>query len=282
MRLAAGLAATALAACGPAHPAPASRTSVSAASRSQPASRAPRNTHATHSKRNPAQPASATATLRSGVANPAFVQTLPLLQRTTATVWLPVWLPPPASGRHDYFTVRTTATTYRIGLYQVSHAAPPGSLPPPPQKDDIGAIAGGSASALGASPAVPTPTAGGTPAAPEGGAHTTYYPQTAKRPFSLLQWQAQGWTFQVADVSGVGRPAAALEPYARRLAALVPSGKTPVPRIPRGTVVQTITPAGASTWVLWRRGPWTYRVRGAGAQALRLAASMTRVSARRR
>ncbi len=216
------------------------------------------------------------------MANPAFAPTLPLLGRTGATVWLPVWLPPTAAGRHDYFTVHTTATSYRIGLYQVSHPAAPGSLPSPPQKDAFGAIAGGSAASLGASPAVPTPRSGGSPAAPGGGVRATYYPQTAKRPFSLLQWQAQGWTFQVADVSGVGRSAAALAPYARRLAALVPSGKTPVPRIPRGQVVQTITPAGASTWVLWRRGAWSYRVRGAGAPALRLAASMTRVSARRR
>ncbi len=216
------------------------------------------------------------------MANPAFTQVLPLLSHTRATVWLPVWLPPLSTGRHDYFTVRTTATTYRIGIYQVSRAAAPGSLPPPPQKDVVGAIAAGGASALGASPSVPTPSGGGTAASPGGGVHATYYPQTAKQPFSLLQWRALGWTFQVADVSGVGRSAAALAPYARRLAALVPPGKTPVPRIPSGTVVQTITPAGASTWVLWRRGTWTYRVRGAGSPALRLAASMTRVSARRR
>ena len=220
----------------------------------------------------------ASSSLVPAPANPAFASVLPLLRGAGPTVYLPAWLPAPAAGQAFDLTGQADATSYQVSIAEGAAPAAAQDLPDAPQAAQIAALAGGAPAALPAAPSFQPLSGGGQAVALGGGLQATYYAQPQSGTFSLLQWQQEGWTFQVADVTGLGAGAAALTTYARALASAVPAGQTPVPGVGSGDVVQTLDADGAPTWVLWQQGQWSYQLEASNGPALPIAASMTRVA----
>ena len=201
-----------------------------------------------------------------------------LLRPAKLPVYLPTWLPGLPSGESYYFTGRADAGSYQVGIAMSKQPAAADSLPDLPNTDQIGSIAGGPPGHLGPDPTLQTPSGTGQAVDITSTVHGRYYGQPAGGAYSLLQWQVRGWTFQVADVTGLGVPADRLAPYAQKLLSAVPTGSTPVPGVPAGTVVQTLAPDGAPTWVLWQRDGWEYRVETHNAPAVQMAHSLVHVA----
>lgn len=219
-----------------------------------------------------AAPSGSAAAPRPG--NRAFRPILPLLRRAGPPALLPAWLPPLSGGRSYYFSVRASATTYSVEVASVPGTHAPNSLKSVPQADLLAVLQAGAAGVLGPSPAFAAPAKGGAAEGIALGVHGLYFPQRGGLTYSLLRWRVGGWTYEVADTTGLGAGAPVLLPYARSLVSAVPAGQTPVPGVAAGTVAQALAPDNAAVWVLFTRGPWHYRVEGYNAPALQLARSM--------
>lgn len=226
-----------------------------------------------------AAPSSATPIPRTVPVPPAFTPVMPLLRPAKMPVYLPTWLPALPSGESYYFTGQADAGSYQVGIGMSQQPAAADSLPDLPNTDQIGSIAGGPPGHLGPEPTVATPSGQGQSVDVGSGVRGTYYAQPPGGDLSLLQWQAGGWTFQVADVTGLGAPADRLVSYAQKLMAGAPSASTPVSGVQTGEVVQTLSPDGAPTWVVWQRSGWEYRVQAHNAPAVQIAHSMVHVAA---
>lgn len=225
----------------------------------------------------PSSSAANPITTPAGPAAAALSPVLPLLRPAGPPLLLPASLPAPGGGRSYYFTVQADSHIYRIGVDAAAHPAAPNSLPSVPQADVLATLEGGAAGELGPSPAVPRPVSGGVPQAIGPGVTGTYFPQTQGLFYSLLRFRLGGWVFEVVDTTGLGRSAAQLLPYARRLLAATPPGQSPVPGVSAGMVVQALAPDNAAVWVVWTEGPWEYRVEGYNAPALPLSESLRAV-----
>ena len=201
-----------------------------------------------------------------------------LLRPAKMPVYLPTWLPALPAGESYYFTGQADAGSYSVGIAMSQQPAAAQTLPDLPNTDQIGSIAGGPPGHLGPDPTLKPPSGPGQSVDVGAGVRGTFYPQPPGGDYSLLQWQVGGWTFQVADVTGLGAPANRLVPYAQKILADVPSGAPPVTGITSGTVVQTLAPDGAPTWVLWQRGGWAYRIETHSAPAVRMAHTMVHVA----
>jgi|GEM_PF-5645118 len=265
------LAAAAFAAAGCGHGPHSTRTAPPAShSRSAPASAPAPAPSSPAAVQNP-------ITTPAGAANPAFAAVLPLLHPAGPPVLLPSWLPAAGAGRSYYFTVQADSRTYSVGIDTAGAPTAPNSLKGVPQADVLGAVRAGAPGELGPTPAYAKPVSGGVaqPIAP--GVVGTFYAQSQSLFYSLLRWRMGGWVYEVVDTTGLGRGAAALLPYARQLVADVPAGRSPVPGVALGTVVQALAPDNAAVWVVWNEGPWEYRVEGYNAPALPFSESMRAV-----
>lgn len=271
------LAAAALAGCGhrPATVRPAS-TSISTPrpSAGSGGARAPRASKGSAARASAGGSSPSGSAAAPHLGNRAFRPILPLLRPAGPTPLLPTWLPPLTGGRSYYFSVRASATTYSVEVAAVTGTHAPNSLKSVPQADLLAVLQAGAAGVLGPSPAFAAPAKGGVAEGIALGVHGLYYPQRGGLTYSLLRWRVGGWTYEVADTTGLGAGAPVLLPYARSLVSAVPAGQTPVPGVGAGTVAQALAPDNAAVWVLFTRGPWHYRIEGYNAPALQLARTM--------
>ncbi len=222
-------------------------------------------------------PVKSAITTPAGAAASVLAPVLPLLRPAGPPLLLPSWLPAAGTGRSYYFTVQADSHTYSVDIATSPTPAAPNSLKGVPQADLLGAVRAGFPGALGPTPAYAKPVADGVaqPIAP--GLVGTFYAQSANLFYSLLRWRTGGWVYEVVDTTGLGRDAKALLPYAHKLVAQVPGGRSPVPGGTAGTVVQALSPDNTAVWVLWNEGPWAYRVEGENASALHLSESLRAV-----